>query len=77
MLKIRLAQYGSKNRRTFRIVAIDERKRRNGTPVEILGFYNPLVTPAQISIDHDRLAYWQKQGAIVTSGVMKLLTPSK
>lgn len=74
MLKIRLAQHGSKNRRTFRIVAIEEGKRRNGKPVEVLGFYNPLVTPAQMTIDQTRLAYWKKLGAVVTVGVAKLLT---
>jgi small subunit ribosomal protein S16 len=74
MLKIRLAQHGSKNRRTFRIVAIEEGKRRNGRPVEVLGFYNPLVTPAQISIDQVRLSYWKKLGAVITIGVSKLLT---
>ncbi|MEK7577016.1 MAG: 30S ribosomal protein S16 [Patescibacteria group bacterium] len=74
MLKIRLAQYGSKNRRTFRIVAIDESKRRNGKPVEILGFYNPLVKPAQFKIDQERLTYWKSQGAVITIGVSKLLT---
>lgn len=74
MLKIRLAQHGSKNRRTYRIVAIDEYKRRNGKPVEILGFYNPLVKPAQVSIDTDRLKYWQKLGAVITPGVSKLLS---
>lgn len=74
MLKIRLAQYGSKNRRTFRIVAIDESKRRNGKPVEILGFYNPLVKPAQMKIDEERLKYWKSQGAVITIGVSKLLS---
>lgn len=74
MLKIRLAQYGSKNRRTYRIVAIEEGKRRNGTPVEILGFYNPLVKPAQIKIDADRVKFWQSQGAQITPGVAKLLS---
>ncbi len=74
MLKIRLAQYGSKNRRTYRIVTIEEGKRRNGKPVEILGFYNPLVKPAQISVDHDRIAYWKNLGAVITPGVAKLLS---
>ena len=74
MLKIRLAQHGSKNRRTFRIVAIEEGKRRNGKPVEVLGFYNPLVSPAQMTIDEKRLAHWQKLGAVVTTGVAKLIT---
>lgn len=73
MIKIRLAQYGSKNRRTFRVVAIEEGKRRNGKPVEILGFYNPLVKPAQFKIDRERISYWQSQGAQVTIGVAKLL----
>ncbi len=73
MMKIRLAEYGSKNRRTFRVVAIDESSRRNGKPVEILGFYNPLVKPAQLKIDMERLSYWKSQGAQVTIGVQKIL----
>jgi len=73
MLKIRLAQYGSRNRRTYRIVAIEEGKRRNGRPVENLGFYNPLVKPPQISIDLKRLEYWKNNGAVVAESVKKLL----
>jgi small subunit ribosomal protein S16 len=73
MVKIRLAQYGAKNRRTYRIVAIEEGKRRNGTPVEMLGFYNPLVKPTQVSVNLDRVAYWKSQGAVVSPGVEKLL----
>lgn len=53
---------------------MDENKRRNGKPVEILGFYNPLVKPAQFKIDEDRLKYWKSQGAVITIGVSKLLT---
>ena len=74
MIKIRLAQYGSRNRRTYRVVAIEEGKRRNGKPVEILGFYNPLVKPAQLSVDRERINYWTSKGAQVTVGVAKLLT---
>ncbi len=74
MIKIRLSQYGSRNRRTYRIVAIEEGKRRNGKPVEILGFYNPLVKPAQMHVDADRVKYWKSQGAQVTASVEKLLS---
>ena len=73
MLKIRLAQTGTTNRRTYRIVAIEEGKRRNGKSVEILGYYNPLVKPPQIQIKKDRIEYWQKSGAQVTPAVEKLL----
>ena len=73
MLKIRLARTGSTNRKTYRIVAIEEGKRRDGKEVEILGFYNPLVKPPQIKINKDRVEYWQKNGAQMTEAVTKLL----
>ncbi len=74
MLKIRLAQTGTTNRKTYRIVAIEEGKRRDGKQVEILGFYNPLVKPPQIQINKDRVAYWKKNGAQITEAVQKLLS---
>jgi small subunit ribosomal protein S16 len=73
MLKVRLAQTGTTNRKTYRIVAIEEGKRRDGKEVEILGFYNPLVKPPQIKIQRDRVAYWKSKGAQVTPAVAKLL----
>jgi len=76
MLKIRFAQTGTKNRKTYRIVAIEEGKRRDGRFVEILGFYNPLVKPASVKINKERIAYWQKNGAQITPSVQKLLQTS-
>jgi small subunit ribosomal protein S16 len=73
MLKIRLAQTGTTNRKTYRIVAIEEGKRRNGKHVEILGYYNPLVKPPQLSIKKDRIQYWTDHGAQITPAVAKLL----
>jgi len=73
MVKIRLAQTGTTNRKTYRIVVIEEGKRRDGKHIEILGFYNPLVKPAQITIDKARVAFWVKNGAQVTEAVAKLL----
>ncbi len=73
MLKIRLTQTGTTNRKTYRIIAIEEGKRRDGKAVETLGYYNPLVTPAQIVIKKDRVAYWVSQGAQLTPAVEKLL----
>lgn len=73
MLKIRLARTGTTNRKTYRVVAIEEGKRRDGSAVENLGYYNPLVKPPQIVIDKDRVAYWVSRGAQVTPAVAKLL----
>lgn len=73
MVKIRLAQTGSKNRRTYRLVAIEEGKRRGGKAIEILGYYNPLITPPARSIRRDRVDYWLSVGAQISSGAQKIL----
>ncbi len=72
-VKIRLKQLGSANRRTYRIVIVDESKKRDGAVIEEVGFVNPLVKPAQVSIKKDRLEYWQKLGATATASVKRLL----
>lgn len=74
MVKIKLTQTGSKNRKTYRIVAMEDSKRRDGRSIEILGFYNPLVKPAQLTIKEDRLKYWMSVGAVQTDGVKRILT---
>ncbi len=73
MLKIRLTKTGTTNRKTYRIIAIEEGKRRDGKAVETLGFYNPLVKPAQVVLKKDRIAYWKSKGAQLTPAVEKLL----
>ncbi len=76
MVKIRLTQTGTKNRKQYRIIAIEEGKRRDGTAIEILGFYNPLVKPPQVTIDRKRVNYWVSVGAQITPSVQQLLSPS-
>lgn len=73
MLKIKLTQTGSRNRRQYRVIAIDESRRRDGAAVEFLGFYNPLVKPAQLTVKRDRIDYWVSKGAQMTEGVKKIL----
>lgn len=73
MVKIRLSTIGKRNARTYRVIAIEEGKRRNGRSIEQLGYYNPLVTPAQVVLKRDRISYWQSVGAQLTPIVEKLL----
>lgn len=73
MVKIRLSQTGSTNRKTYRLVAIEEGKRRNGRALETLGYVNPLVKPAKVNIKRDRVAYWLEKGARLTPAAKKLL----
>ena len=50
MVKIRLTRGGAKKRPHYRIVAIDERKPRDGRPLEYLGTYDPAPNPERIDI---------------------------
>ena len=73
MLKIRLTQTGTTNRKMYRVIAIEEGKRRDGRALENLGYFNPLVKPPKIVIDRERISYWVSKGAQVTPAVEKLL----
>ena len=73
MVKIRLTQTGTTNRKSYRVIVIEEGKRRDGKAIENLGYFNPLVKPAQIVIDKERVAYWVSKGAQITPAVAKLL----
>ncbi len=74
MVKIRLARTGSRNRPTYRLIAIEEGKRRDGRAIEILGHYNPLVKPTHIVVRGDRVTYWQSRGAQLTPAAQKLVS---
>lgn len=76
MVKIRLSTVGKRNARTFRVIAIEEGKRRGGRAIEYLGYYNPLVSPAKVVLKRDRISYWQSVGAQLTPTVEKLLKGS-
>lgn len=73
MVKLRLTQTGSRNRKMYRIIAIDESDRREGRALEILGYYDPLVNPPKISVQKERVTYWIGVGAQPTNTVKKLL----
>lgn len=63
---------GAKKRPFYRVVAVDERKKRTGEYIELLGTYNPLTEPKEIILKKDRLEYWQKQGAVLSDGFLRI-----
>lgn len=73
MLKIRLTQTGTTNRKQYRLIAIEEGKRRDGKAKEILGHYNPLVKPPEKKLNQERIKYWLSQGAQLSDGAKKIL----
>ncbi|NTV31160.1 30S ribosomal protein S16 [candidate division WWE3 bacterium] len=72
MVKIRLHRTGRKNQPAYRVVVIDNRTKRDGRHIEILGSYNPLGKQ-EVVIDKDRYAYWIGRGAQPTERVAKLV----
>jgi small subunit ribosomal protein S16 len=69
---VRLTRTGRTKRPFYRIVVTDSRKRRDGNWIEIIGYYNPLTTPATIKFDAERLTYWKSVGAKVSDRVTKI-----
>jgi small subunit ribosomal protein S16 len=47
---------------------------RNGSFIEIIGFYNPLTQPETIDINEGAALKWLKQGAQPTVTAARLLT---
>lgn len=64
---------GATKRPSYRVVAIDSRRARDGRALEILGFYNPLTDPATVQIDADKLNAWLAKGATPSETVGKLM----
>lgn len=73
-VKIRLTRMGSKKRPTYRVVASDSRAPRDGQYLEQVGFYNPLVDPAEIRINDEVALKWLNQGAVPTDTARDLLS---
>lgn len=72
-VKIRLTRMGKKKNPFYRIVVADERTRRDGAPIEEIGYYNPMTNPADIKIDAEKANKWLACGAQPTETVRSLL----
>ncbi|MGH0032091.1 MAG: 30S ribosomal protein S16 [Myxococcota bacterium] len=73
MVKIRLTRAGAKKRPFYRIVAIDERRQRDGRALEFLGTYDPKRNPEQVQIRSEAVDAWVKKGAQLSPTVKSLM----
>ncbi len=71
MIKLRLKRFGKKKEASFRIVACNSTSRRDGRPLEELGFYNPRTKETRLDTEALRLRL--TQGAQPTNVVRTLL----
>ncbi len=72
-VKIRLTRMGSKKKPFYRIVAINSESRRDGRPLETIGYYNPMTEPADIKVDAEKLKKWLEHGAELSTTVNSLV----
>ena len=76
MVRIRLLRAGAKKRPFYRVIAIDQRRKRDGRALEFLGTYNPIAEPAEIKLKTDRIEAWTAKGAQLTDAVKALIRRS-
>ena len=73
-VSIRLKRFGRKKRPFYRVVVADSKNPRQGDSVDDIGFYNPLIEPAEILINEVKALKWLKDGARPTDTVKSLLS---
>ena len=71
MIKLRLKRFGKKKEASFRIVACNSTSRRDGRPLQELGFYNPRTKETRLETEALRTRL--SQGAQPTDVVRSLL----
>ncbi|MGM9681525.1 MAG: 30S ribosomal protein S16 [Eubacteriales bacterium] len=75
-VKIRLKRVGAKKAPFYHVVVADSRSPRDGKFIEKIGTYNPMVDPAEIVLDAEKVETWLKNGAQPTETVRSLLKKS-
>ena len=72
MLKIRLKRLGAKKAPTYRVIVINSTTKREGRPVEELGYYNPKTK--EMKLNKESALAWISKGAQPTDTVKYLIT---
>ena len=76
-VKIRLARHGAKKNPYYRVVVADGRFKRDGRNIEEVGRYNPMVDPAMVKLDIEKIDEWIAKGAQPTDTVARLIKQVK
>ena len=71
MVKIRLRRMGMKKTPHYRVVVINSREKREGRPIEELGYYNP--KSKEMKLNKEAALEWIKKGAQPTDTVKYLI----
>ena len=76
MVRLRFQREGKPGQAYYRLVAIDRAAKRDGRPVETLGYYNPRLEKEKMTINEPRVKHWCTKGAMPSETVKNLLVAS-
>ena len=71
MLKLRLKRIGRKRSPAYRLIVIENSARRDGRPVEEVGYYDPISKKSKFEVE--KIQKWLNYGAKPTEVVSSLL----
>lgn len=72
-VKIRLRRTGRKKQPSYRVVVTESTSPRDGEYLDAVGTYNPLVDPAELRIDLEKVDRWLAEGAEMSDTVASLV----
>ena len=75
MLKLRLKRIGRKGSPSYRLVIMENTCRRDGRPIEELGYYDPISK--KYKFDIDKIQKWLNYGVKPTETALSLLKKAK
>jgi small subunit ribosomal protein S16 len=75
MVVIRLSRAGAKKRPFYHMVVTDSRKRRDGSYIERIGYFNPVARGQEVRLhlEVEKLSHWQSVGAQLSDRVNALV----
>jgi small subunit ribosomal protein S16 len=71
MLKLRLKRTGRKRSPSYRLVIMENTTRRDGRPIDEVGYYDPISK--KYKIDSNKIKKWLSYGVQPTETVFNLL----
>jgi small subunit ribosomal protein S16 len=74
MLKLRLKRAGRKRSPSYRLIIMENRYKRDGRPIDEVGYYNPISK--QYNFEIDKIKKWLNYGVKPTTTVLNLLKKS-
>ena len=75
MLKLRLKRIGRKRSPSYRLVVMENTTRRDGRPIEEVGYYDPISK--NYNFESEKIQKWLSYGVKPTLTVSNLLKKAK